>query len=212
MAKSAATLMCLSGDSILMDHRSELGPIDPQIEYPTREGRKREAAEDIIIGFKDAKKQLIKDGPKAVPAYIPLIDKYTIGLLKSCENAIDLSKELAECWLRKYMFNSEENSKLPKTIRDYFASHSATLSHGRSIRIDKCKELGLVITDLRTKEDLSNKIWKLWCLYELHFERSPAHKIYENSEGCTLNKSQQQPQIQIPPQLLQQLKKMPVKN
>lgn len=32
MAKSAATMMVLSGDELLMDDRSELGPIDPQIQ------------------------------------------------------------------------------------------------------------------------------------------------------------------------------------
>ena len=32
MAKSAATMMVLSGNEILMDDRSELGPIDPQIQ------------------------------------------------------------------------------------------------------------------------------------------------------------------------------------
>ena len=30
-AKSAATMLALSGDSLLMDERSELGPIDPQV-------------------------------------------------------------------------------------------------------------------------------------------------------------------------------------
>lgn len=37
-AKSAATMMALSGDSILMDHRSELGPIDPQVAMPLEHG------------------------------------------------------------------------------------------------------------------------------------------------------------------------------
>ncbi len=31
IAKSAATMMAMSGDQILMDERSELGPIDPQL-------------------------------------------------------------------------------------------------------------------------------------------------------------------------------------
>jgi len=55
MAKSAGTLLVLSGNELLMDHRSELGPVDPQIEYQSVEGKKREAAEDIIDGFEEAK-------------------------------------------------------------------------------------------------------------------------------------------------------------
>lgn len=103
-AKSAATLMCLSGDALLMDHRSELGPIDPQISFPTNDGRKQEAVEDILEGFEEIKRILSDEGPKAIPAYIPLLNKYTIGMLNGCENAKQLSATLAEKWLCDYMF------------------------------------------------------------------------------------------------------------
>ena len=191
MAKSAATLLVLSGDKLLMDERSELGPIDPQVEYTLRDNEKRrEAAEDILEGFKVAKDSLAMEGPEATPAYIPLLDKYTIGLLRGCKNAIDLSRRLATEWLGMYMFRKNKDPKAIKKIVDYFATHSKTLSHGRAIGIDKCLELGLDIVDLRKSEnaELRNSLWELWCLYELHFERSPVHKIYENSSGCRLSK------------------------
>jgi ClpP class serine protease len=37
-AKSAATLIALGADEILMGPASDLGPIDPQIELPSRPG------------------------------------------------------------------------------------------------------------------------------------------------------------------------------
>lgn len=190
MAKSAATLLVLSGDELLMDERSELGPIDPQVEYPTAEGRKREAAEDILEGFQEAKEVLAKEGPAATPAYVPLLNKYTIGLLRGCRNAMKLSRELAQTWLQTYMLSGDENSEAVAKIVEYFASHASTLSHNRAIGIDKCKELGLKVVDLRenSNNEFRNKLWELWCVYELHFERTPVHKIYENSSGCTLSK------------------------
>jgi hypothetical protein len=190
MAKSAATLLVLSGDELLMDERSELGPIDPQVEYPTAEGRKREAAEDILEGFQEAKEVLAKEGPAATPAYVPLLNKYTIGLLRGCQNAMKLSRELAQTWLQTYMLSGDENSAAVETIVEYFASHANTLSHNRAIGIDKCKELGLKVVDLRENgnTELRKKLWMLWCVYELHFERTPVHKMYENSSGCTLTK------------------------
>jgi len=199
MAKSAATLLVLSGDELLMDHRSELGPIDPQIEYMSIDGRKREAAEDILEGLKEAKEVLAKEGPAATPAYVPLLNKYTIGLLRGCRNAMQLSQELAETWLRIYMFANDANSLKPKEIATFFASHANTLSHNRAILIDKCLDLGIKLIDLRKMENgnLAEKLWELWCLYELHFERTPVHKMYENSSGCSLQK--QSVKIQIIP-------------
>lgn len=201
IAKSAATLMALSGNELLMDHRSELGPIDPQVVYPSADGLKREAAEDILDGFREAKEALAREGPAATPAYVPLLNKYTIGLLRGCTNAMQLSRELAETWLRNYMFADEPGSQKPGEIVRYFASHANTLSHGRAIRVDKCRELGLKIADM-SAPGLADKLWELWCNYELHFERSPVHKIYENSAGCLLQKFSAQTQIvlQRPPQ------------
>jgi hypothetical protein len=164
MAKSAATLLALSGDELIMDHRSELGPIDPQIEYASVDGRKRESADDILDGFAEAKEVLRKEGPTASPAYVPLLNKYSIGLLRGCENAKKLSKELAEKWLRIYMFADEPKSGKPESITDYFQSRSDTLSHLRAIGIDKCIELGIKVVDLREKKNKSLAEKLLVCL------------------------------------------------
>lgn len=190
MAKSAATLLVLSGDELLMDERSELGPIDPQIEYTLAEGRRREAAEDILDGFDEAKEALAKEGPAATPAYVPLLNKYTIGLLRGCRNAMKLSHDLADTWLKKYMLPSNEDVAKVDKIVEYFSSHAKTLSHGRAIGIGKCKELGIKVIDLRDagNAELGKKLWELWCLYEMHCERTPVHKVYENRTGCTLHK------------------------
>jgi len=138
MAKSAATLLVLSGDMLLMDDRSELGPIDPQVGYRSIDGLKNEAAEDILVGFEEAKEALATKGPAATPAYVPLLNKYTIGLLQSCKNAMKLSRELAETWLGTYMFRSDPTStKITNTV-EYFTSRGNTLSHNRAIGINKC--------------------------------------------------------------------------
>lgn len=191
-AKSAATLLCLSGDELLMDHRSELGPIDPQVSYLTPYGPRQEAAQDILGGFETAKQQLIDQGPAAAAAYVPLLEKYTIGLLRGCETASLLSQKLAETWLHQYMFASEgPDCPLPKSIASYLSKCDNTLSHGRPIGIDTCLKLGLKTVDLRQSghAQLAGKLWELWCVCELHFERLPnSVKMYENTSGCQLQK------------------------
>jgi hypothetical protein len=202
MAKSAATLLCMSGNELMMDHRSELGPIDPQVEYPADGGRRREAAEDIVDGFAEIKKIIEREGPAATPAYIPLLSKYTLGLLRSCENAKELSKKLAEIWLHKYMFSGQGGTEA-KEIAEFLASHKKTLSHGRAIGVDVCLEKKLKILDLRNEPNLllGSLLWELWCLYERHFEASPVHKVYENAYGCLLQKASAQMQLRVPQQI-----------
>jgi len=39
-----------------------------------------------------------------LPAYIPLIEKYSLDLLELCEDSEKLAKELVSTWLNKYMF------------------------------------------------------------------------------------------------------------
>ena len=73
-AYSAATMLALSGDSITLHPSATLGPIDPQFNgIPARSIRR---------GFENIKKKIAEEGPETLPAYIPLIEKYSIDLSK----------------------------------------------------------------------------------------------------------------------------------
>ncbi len=52
-AHSAGTLICFSGDEILMDHRSALGPVDPQILFRDPNTGEAQAfpSQAITLGF-----------------------------------------------------------------------------------------------------------------------------------------------------------------
>lgn len=194
MAKSAATMMVLSGDEILMDDRSELGPIDPQIQI----NGNFVPAQTVIDGFDEAK-EIIKDsGPEILPAYMPLLNKYDLHVLQICENAKKLSENLVTSWLEKYMFREYENAKNKAgEIAKKLSNHKEYLSHGRPIKIKDAQKLGLIVKDLRKESELRKKIWSLYCVIELLLDRSPIIKLYENSNGVFLVK---QIPIQIQPQ------------
>lgn len=71
-------MLALSGNSIVLHSSAILGPIDPQINgVPAR---------SIKRGFEKAKDRIAKEGPEALPAYIPLIEKYSLELLELCED------------------------------------------------------------------------------------------------------------------------------
>ena len=86
-AFSAATLLCFSGEQVLMLPEGTLGPIDPQVNgVPARA---------ILRAFDNLERRLAEEGPKALPAYLPLLQKYDLHLLELCRNAQQLSEELA---------------------------------------------------------------------------------------------------------------------
>jgi hypothetical protein len=187
MAKSAATMMVLSGNEILMDDRSELGPIDPQIQI----NGVFVPAQTVIDGFEEAKEIIKSGGPEILPAYLPLLGKYDLHILQICENAKKLSEELVSSWLRNYMFKDEmerEAEHKAGEIAKKLADHGEYLSHGRPLKIKDIQALGIKVFDLRKSQELRDKIWSLYCIIELTLDRSSIVKLYENSKGVVLMK------------------------
>jgi len=183
MAKSAATMLALSGDEILMDDRSELGPIDPQIQI----NGNFVPAQTLIDGFEEAKKVILEAGTDILPAYLPLLNKYDLHILQICENAKKLSEELVKDWLSRYMFKGDEKAtQKAGEIAKNLADHKKYLSHSRPIGINEAKEIGIKVIDLRDNQPLRTRVWELYCVLEILLDRSPIIKLYENSNGVVL--------------------------
>jgi len=105
-AYSAATMLALSGNTITLHPSATLGPIDPQISgIPAR---------SIKRGFEKVREIIKNEGPEALPAYIPLIEKYSLDLLELCDDSEKLSKDLVSDWIKDFMLNGEE--KFPEQI------------------------------------------------------------------------------------------------
>jgi DNA-directed RNA polymerase subunit F len=181
-----------------MNEKSALGPIDPQVFDPFT-GR-FVPAQSILDGFEKARKVLEKEGPKAMPVYLPLLSKYDFTIFEICENAITFSKKIASKFLKEYMKVDQAKAK---EIADFLCSHKKHLTHRRAIDISTAKKIGLKVIDLRENEKLNSAIWNLYCAIDLFFDRSNAVKLYENSQGISWSKNFtiQQPrpiQIELP--------------
>ena len=96
-AKSAATMMVMAGDEILIDQDAELGPIDPQMVT----GSGVFPAEAVKEQFIKASEEIMGD-PKRLSIWLPILQPMGPSLLIQCDNAIALSKELVTEWLSKY--------------------------------------------------------------------------------------------------------------
>lgn len=192
-AYSAATMLALSGNSITLHKSATLGPIDPQIDgIPAR---------SIKRGFENIEKKIRKEGPESLPAYIPLIEKYSIHLLEICGDSEKLSKELVTDWLKSYMFAGQKATrKINKAVK-FFSNYDQHMLHSRPLTYNKINGLGLNIE--QADEKLGALLWETYILLNGFFTGTAFVKLYESSDGVSWGKQFQQ--IMIPNQSLQQI-------
>ena len=194
-AYSAATMLALSGNHIILHPSAVLGPIDPQINgVPAR---------SIKNGFEKVKKKIAEEGPESLPAYIPLIEKYSIELLELCEDAEKLSQKLVKEWLKDYMFKGEgDKDKIIEEATAYFSDYDEHLTHSRPFSFNKLFSLKLKIEP--ADEVLRDLLWEAYILLNGWFNVSQFIKLYENTHGVSWGK--QLHQIIVGPQPQQKSK------
>lgn len=199
-AYSAATMLALSGNTIVLHPSAILGPIDPQVAVPTKEGLFRFVpAKSILNGFAKAKTMIKKEGPESLPAYLPLIEKYSLDLFELCEDSEKLSKDLVSSWLSKYMFATEKHGapltrKIKKAV-SFFSDYNTHRIHSRPLSSNKLSDFGLKIEVADDK--LRDLLWETYILLNGFFNISPFVKLYESAHGVSWGK---QVQVMIAPQ------------
>jgi len=181
-AKSAATMLVMSGNEILMDSDAELGPIDPQLRTQTGSS----PAEAILEQFQKAQLELQQDATK-LPSWMPILAQLGPSLLVDCSHAIDLAKNLVKDWTKNYMLNSDPQAgNKSAAIANYLSSHATFRSHARPIKIPDLVPLGVKVIDLRSNPALHAAVDELYCCLDILFANSGVYKLFENSQGDAL--------------------------
>jgi hypothetical protein len=111
-AMSAGTILVMSGDSILMDYASVLGPIDPQVE---RDGHLVPA-----LGYLVQYERLVKksgEGTLTTAELMYLVQNFDAAQLYRYEQERELSIALLQEWLVKFKFkNWTKTATRKKTV------------------------------------------------------------------------------------------------
>ena len=164
-AYSAGTVMCCSGDSILMSYYSVLGPIDPQV---LNNDGKFVAA----LGYLDKIDELIKKAQNntLTQAEFLILKDFDLAELRAYEQARDLAVDLLMEWLPKYKFKDwsthgdgtpvtiDEKKLRAREIAENLSDNKEWKSHGRPINRDELSNLKLKIDKLDDDMELYNLV------------------------------------------------------
>jgi len=163
-AMSAATLVAMGSDEILMSLTSELGPIDPQMIIGQAPNQTIRPAISFIDAYEDLinKAQEAIANKKAPHPYLELLRRMDPSWIQICLKARNLSGTIAKEYLSKYMLKGKSKEDIDKIVEKFLRTGEEAL-HGRIIRADKAKEYGLKISIEDKNSDLWNLIWEL-CL------------------------------------------------
>ncbi len=190
-AKSAGTIMVLSGDDILMTESGSLGPIDAQVKI----GRSTISAHDYEEWVREKRNEANNIG-KLNPFDATMVAQISPGELKLVHHSLSMAKDLVVSWLPKYKFKNWDQTatrKLPVTpemkeqraqeIAAELTNHSKWRSHGRSIKIDDLQSIGLEIVRLDDDPDLSDIIYRIQVVIRFLFSDTDIYKMFVSEKA-----------------------------
>jgi len=187
IAKSAGTMLALSGNEIILHPNAELGPIDPQMLV----GNMVASAYAIISQFQRIRDEIlgnpsrgIAPDPQKISLWGPILATMGPALLVQCENAIQFGRQLAIDFMTRYMFVGDPIAQAKaEGIADALIDNSRWLSHGRKVDLLSLQRLGVLATPLASNPTLLNSIDEIWAACDLTLSNTPTIRLTENHLG-----------------------------
>ena len=158
-AKSAATLLALGADHLLMGPTSDLGPVDPQFQMANGS---LVAAKDIIAAV-EAAEQAVSDRPDTYPLHAALLAEVTDLMVQQARLALgrtdDLMREALKCGTGKGDTGLED---LMIKLRPSLIEAKA---HEAIFGVQEAEQAGLPVTRASSSDQQWQIIWRLWAKY-----------------------------------------------
>lgn len=188
-AKSAGTIMVLSGDKISMTESGSLGPIDAQV----RVGRSQQSAFDYMDWIKKKRNQAARSG-KLNPFDATMVAQISPGELRGVDNALNFAQDLVVKWLPKYLFRNWKESKEGKIVTQVMKekkakkvvnsliNHNKWRSHGRSIKIDDLEMIGLPIERIDKDAKISEVVYRIQTVIRMLYSSTNAFKMFATQD------------------------------
>lgn len=161
MAKSAATIICLGADEILMGPAGDLGPIDPQMLLGG--GRGAVSAKEIVAALDEAEKR-VNANPNSFPLFSSLLSDVNMLMVEQARSALDRSESLMREALSSLSRRSDDEvdqlaSQLKAPLIDEPSMHSAVFS------AEDAASHGLPAINADVQSEQWKTVWALWTSY-----------------------------------------------
>ncbi|GBE54020.1 serine dehydrogenase proteinase [archaeon BMS3Bbin15] len=203
-AYSAATLLALGANEILMHPFSNLGPVDPQLAYKDKEGKIQQFGyEDLRLYLDFVKGDVgISDQEQLERAFELVckdIGSIPIGVAKRSSY---LALSMGEKLLSLHMKDQNKVKAIAEALNKSF------YYHGYPVGRKEAKKVGLPVKN--PDEELENLMWLVWNDVEEEMECNkpfdPLGIVLSDEKTAKLigNVPQVQMPINLPPQILQQ--------
>jgi Serine dehydrogenase proteinase len=185
-AKSAATMISLGADSIVMGDSSELGPIDPQVQVPLPSGQVQLVPARAYLTAIETIRDRVRVDPTSIPVYYPILQQVKPEMIAMCADLLKFSEDFAKRWLPMGAMKGRTTPEIEATVRQLvaggrFGLHGSVINH-----IDAKETLHLDVDYWPTTDDRWRILWEYYLRTIPLFLSNPANaKLFESTETST---------------------------
>ena len=203
-AYSAATLLALGANELIMHPFANLGPVDPQLRYTRKNGQQDEivhfGSEDLRNYFDFIKNDVgISDQEQLQKSFDMVCSEVGAIPIGAAKRSAQFALSMGEKLLKLHMTDDNKAKAIASALNSSFYHHGYPL--GRK----EAKNIGLPIVE--PEKDLEDLLWNIWDDFSNEMECnkpfSPLEVIFSNKEVASALGPI--PQVQIPSNLPQEM-------
>jgi len=183
-ALSAATLLCLGSQEVIMGETASLGPIDPQMLMRSPKGDRLVPAHVIIQSFREmlGAAQLAITNNQPPDPFFHVLDSLDVTAVFESTKALASTQIIAKDLLKEGLLRND-HQKIDASVQALIAEGEKEL-HGKHIYPDLLeKQMGLPVTLLKVGTDLDLKMRELFVRIENYVNAKGLAKYFLGSAG-----------------------------
>jgi hypothetical protein len=184
-AMSAATLVCMGADELIMTETASLGPIDPQVVRGSREGQRLVGAQVILESFKEmltgAQRAIASNQPP--DPFLHVLDSLDVTAVIESIKAKGATKSVAKSLLKSGLIKDGTDEGIDKIVT-YFMAEGEKELHGKHLYAkDLQNSIGMPITVLNRKDKLDAFFRELLVRIEVYVGKKGIAKYLVTRQG-----------------------------
>src|SRR3972149_11132929 len=177
-AKSAATMICLGSNKIIMGKTSELGAVDPQLIFEENGKRVSYSVYRLLENYNELFKGAVKTKGNIEP-FLQQLSTYDPRDIAENRAALETSSDIAIKALKSGMLSNLSIAKIKKNL-SLFLVPKTVKTHGRPIYAKEAQNCGLYIEIINHSDTIWEDIYELYSRLDNYVSRNMVAKCVES--------------------------------